>query len=228
MGLKIYSDATVLQLHNDGLSNQEIRKQLNCGPTTVNRILHKNGIKSSLIMHKLDVIDEHQAYCYVCTKIKELDKFRMESAGSGVRFRNPMCRSCVSGKKVNVLNNNIEKFLMACFGARKRSALKAKQKFDISSEDFIKQYFNQKGLCFYTDVELKCRRNEGFKPEALSIDKVVPELGYIKGNVVFCCYRINSIKRDVNLNELKEWMPKWYKRVTQFWKRINFNPYHEF
>lgn len=36
-----------------------------------------------------------------------------------------------------------------------------------------------------------------------SVDKIVPELGYVKGNVWIVSYRANSIKNDATLEELQ-------------------------
>ena len=41
-------------------------------------------------------------------------------------------------------------------------------------------------------------------PMAPSLDKIVPSLGYIKGNVAIICNRMNTLKRDMTLKELNE------------------------
>ncbi len=45
--------------------------------------------------------------------------------------------------------------------------------------------------------------------------------GYTLGNVVLCTYRANSIKRDVSLDELREWMPGWYDRLVSAGKVVD-------
>jgi hypothetical protein len=40
----------------------------------------------------------------------------------------------------------------------------------------------------------------------------------IEDNVVLATYRINAMKRDATLAELREWMPSWHKRLAEhFW-----------
>ena len=53
----------------------------------------------------------------------------------------------------------------------------------------------------------------GRLPTTISVDKVDPRGGYTPDNVVLCAARINSMKNDVTLEEMREWMPKWYERV---------------
>lgn len=41
-------------------------------------------------------------------------------------------------------------------------------------------------------------------PNSPSLDKLVPALGYVPGNVLVISYRANSIKQDATLQELKD------------------------
>jgi hypothetical protein len=43
----------------------------------------------------------------------------------------------------------------------------------------------------------------GHCPDAPSLDRIVPALGYTKGNVVVVSWRANSLKRDANLEEMR-------------------------
>jgi len=42
----------------------------------------------------------------------------------------------------------------------------------------------------------------------------------VKGNVVLCVARVNTIKSDVSLNEMKLWMPGWYERIVDMWREL--------
>jgi hypothetical protein len=50
-------------------------------------------------------------------------------------------------------------------------------------------------------------------PWAPSLDKIVPELGYVKGNIQVISYRANKLKGDATLEELK--------LLTGFLEKIN-------
>lgn len=85
--------------------------------------------------------------------------------------------------------------------------------------EYLKQLYElQKGLCFYTDVELITHVGVGHPPNSLSVDKIEPNLGYVPGNVVLCSKRANSIKHDQSLEELSKWMPLWHERI-EMWRK---------
>jgi hypothetical protein len=57
-----------------------------------------------------------------------------------------------------------------------------------------------------------------------SLDRVIPELGYVQGNVVFISNRANSIKQDVTEKELyavADWLHDKRKEVLNAQKRTN-------
>jgi CRISPR/Cas system Type II protein with McrA/HNH and RuvC-like nuclease domain len=75
-------------------------------------------------------------------------------------------------------------------------------------------YDEQNGRCFYTDKEFEITVGEGWNPRALSVDRVDPDRGYVVGNLVLCARRVNSIKQDMTIEELQEWVPSWYARIV--------------
>ena len=57
--------------------------------------------------------------------------------------------------------------------------------------------------------------------ETASIDKIIPELGYIKGNVVFISFLANKIKQNVTEKELyavADWLHDERKKVLNAYK----------
>lgn len=69
-----------------------------------------------------------------------------------------------------------------------------------------KIYENQKGLCYYTKIPLELTGFGDNNPYCFVVDRIKPELGYIKGNMVFCCNAINKIKSSFTIEELKWWV----------------------
>lgn len=66
--------------------------------------------------------------------------------------------------------------------------------------------------CPILNIELKCHSgSSGGKYNSPSLDKIIPELGYIKGNIQVISDRANKMKADASFLELKkfaEWINK--------------------
>jgi hypothetical protein len=104
--------------------------------------------------------------------------------------------------------------------AKKISTIKDRAKssglpFDLDILYLKELLRRQQNKCFYSDEEIKFY-GYGMTPNRMvapSIDRVIPELGYVKGNVVWCIYRVNVIKNNMTLNEMMDWSPNWYDRI---------------
>lgn len=71
----------------------------------------------------------------------------------------------------------------------------------------LKEIFNhQKGLCYYTEFKLEYVGYKDNNPYCFVIDKINPELGYVKDNMVFCCNAVNKIKSSFTITELRWWV----------------------
>ena len=75
-------------------------------------------------------------------------------------------------------------------------------------------YKKQNGNCLYTDEKLDMKISRGKLGNCISLDRIVPQKGYVRGNVVFCTRRFNVIKNNITLKEMKEWMLPIYKRLV--------------
>lgn len=60
----------------------------------------------------------------------------------------------------------------------------------------------------------------GYKDDSPSIDKFIPELGYVKGNVSIISFKANLLKRDSSLEEIGK-LYEWMKRTTEDIKNSN-------
>jgi hypothetical protein len=69
-----------------------------------------------------------------------------------------------------------------------------------------KIYEEQNGLCYYTKIPMQTNGFEINNYYCFVIDRIKPELGYVEGNMVFCCNAINRIKSSFSIEELKWWI----------------------
>lgn len=86
---------------------------------------------------------------------------------------------------------------------------RAKEKglpFDLT-EDYLKSIWTDTCPAFGTPLNIEALKNEANHAQ---LDKVVPELGYVQGNVVWLSQRANRIKDDATLEDLER-LVTWLK-----------------
>lgn len=102
------------------------------------------------------------------------------------------------------LQNQSKMFARAHAHARRR-ALKKCLPFSMTHE-YIKQVFDdQNGKCFYSGKQLNIVKEDAdilHDPFKMTIDCLDPKLGYVKGNIVWCAYCINSLKQKMNVHQM--------------------------
>lgn len=95
-------------------------------------------------------------------------------------------------------------------GAKNRATKKGLP-FAIEQED-VKELVVDLTHCPVLGIEL-CWTNDKMLDNSPTLDKIIPELGYIKGNIAVISQRANRIKNDASLEELgKIWC--WLKRAS--------------
>lgn len=96
---------------------------------------------------------------------------------------------------------------------RKLSGIKAKCKrlhipFSLTCNDIIIPK-----ICPILNIVLKFNKGLGVNDDSPSIDRIIPELGYVKGNVVVISNRANRIKNNSSLKEMK--------RIVGFYEKLD-------
>lgn len=89
------------------------------------------------------------------------------------------------------------------------------QTYDLPEGYIYYLFERQEGKCFYTDIPLTLLIGEGHSPNSLSLDRVLPSGHYTKENIVLSSRRVNSIKNNITLKEMREWMPNWFNRLVK-------------
>ena len=94
--------------------------------------------------------------------------------------------------------------------ARSRSKIKGYQT-DLTTEYLKEVWDTQNGVCPYTGIKMEISRtsqDEDIKktPIKASLDRIDPNIGYIKGNVEFVCYCVNVMKNDFTKNQMVDFI----------------------
>lgn len=205
----------IINLNQNSFSNREIANIIGCHHNTISYNLNKYGLQSSWANQPIDIINDFQARCSKCKKIKDISEFYHGRKGQKYEYKFSYCKKCRSKQCYLNLNSDIEKYLSDRYNRLKIRANKLNIKFNITKEYYISIYYNQKGKCFYTGVKLKCEVGKGYGLDRFSTDKIVPKKGYIKNNIVFCTQKANTVKCNLTLTELKKWIPKWYHKLKK-------------
>lgn len=63
----------------------------------------------------------------------------------------------------------------------------------------------QDGKCAYTGLDMNIDGDYKTDPLFMTVDKVTPSLGYVKGNIKLCCSIVNRMKQNLDIPELKKY-----------------------
>lgn len=104
-------------------------------------------------------------------------------------------------KEIN--KGNLKVYMTSKLCGIKSRSIKNNLPFDLTIDYLIELFQSQNGKCYYThnDINIQCNRGLGKNlisfPEhryQASLDRLIPEKGYVKGNVVWCGWLINTCK----------------------------------
>lgn len=82
--------------------------------------------------------------------------------------------------------------------AKSNSKRNPERDFNIDIEYMFELYKTQKGLCALSNIPMVIKMKE---IHTLSIDKIIPNLGYIKGNVQWVSLAANRAKSDLTMKD---------------------------
>lgn len=207
----------IKELHAQGLTNRQIALGTNVHHNTVAYHMAKMGLSSNFANEPIDMVSETEARCKKCKEIKLLVEFQFGRKGQKYEYKFSYCNECRKKQVYLNLNNDINKFLIDKYHRLVNRCNKFNIICSITKEEFIAQYYNQKGKCFYTDEKLVWGVGNGKDRYSISTDKIIPEYGYISGNIVFCINKINTCKNDLNLMEIKKWMPPLFNKIAEYY-----------
>ena len=114
--------------------------------------------------------------------------------------------------KKNLLQWNKENTFRLSYYAAKRRAKKNSVRFKIT-KDYLEKIFPSDNLCPVFGVEFERGGQGRERDNSPSLDRIIPELGYVEGNVVWISNRANTLKRDATWEELQK-VTSWLKSMT--------------
>ena len=77
----------------------------------------------------------------------------------------------------------------------RQNSKRSNRPFDIDANYIYELWKTQNNKCIYTNEDFVIEKNHNGN---LSIDKIVPDLGYVKGNLQLVCWAVNRAKGDLS------------------------------
>jgi hypothetical protein len=208
------NDIQICQLHTAGMTLRQIGEEIGAHHGTVSRRLRALGLCPNGKATPLKMIDSDSGECNKCSKVKPLREFLVNRRGKKYEYRFAYCLQCRKKQLYLNINGDIKKFLSNRYHRLVQRAEKYCIPLSMTKQELFAIYESQAGRCFYTDELLVWGVGMGKSPNALSIDKVNPTLGYATDNVVLCTTRANTVKHNLSLDEMRKWLPEWYQRLA--------------
>ena len=91
-------------------------------------------------------------------------------------------------------------------------------------EHLIDLWKNQKQECYYTGTKMEINGYH-INPLAMTVDRIVPKLGYVEGNIVLCCAIVNRMKQNLSIDELEYWCKELLKSIKRIKKSNAFEKF---
>ncbi len=165
---------------------------------------------------------KHNGVSWVCTRCgitKDLKYFQFNKYLNRKWYYNTYCNSCrYKWYRVYYMDNESKFFNM------RQNYLKNRCKrswipYSLPDWYLEKVYKQQDWMCFYSGRKIKLIssvRSKCKDEDVLSIDRIEPHLWYIIWNVALCIDKINTSKSNLTLQDIKERMPSWYKKIVLY------------
>ena len=182
----------------------------------IERILVERGVEIRNRWKAVDWVDAEHIRCGACQETKAETDFRQTRTTTPTDDRPfqylSFCTKCKSKKNTEWRNRGASAWTERCYRTKRR-AREHGVAYSLTPADLAQMFDDQSGRCFYTDLEMKISFGDGVRPDSVSIDRVYSDGPYSVENVVLCQTRINSVKLNLTLDEMKLWTPEWYRRL---------------
>ena len=154
---------------------------------------------------------EATAICTECHQSKPVAEFSTTDSG---KYRKRKCRTCVQDNNRRTYSSSYQQYLMRVGYSLKHARKKQGFDWELESEDLIDLWQRQKGRCALTNVIMTHHRDGGgSKAFNASVDRINPEVGYLKENLQLVCYAVNMLKGSLAPDEFFFWIKSIYEHA---------------
>jgi len=179
---------------------------LSCGMIVNKRFAYSNS------KHRCKPIINGNKKCFKCKELKNVEEFSKNK--SNFDGYQKVCKECFSNyecvkkgykKKSNNYKNSLEDYFNSKLPNLRKKCQLQNVPFDLEKGDLFEIYNSQKGKCYYTDMDIIHNLGK-LDYNSISIERLYPEKGYTKQNIVLCSFNVNSFKGMMNESEFKNYL----------------------
>lgn len=207
----------IATMNEFGYNTSELKKNshkpVKCKCESCGMIANKR-FRESNAKHICKSIIDGKKKCFNCKTFKVIEEFSKNKwTFDGYQ---KLCKECFSNyssvkkgykKKSFLLKNDFEFYLKNKISFLNRKSIKKNIPFNIDKDFIYELFLKQEGKCYYTKIPIV--HNVGcHQYDSISIDRLNPNGGYTKDNVVLASFNINSLKGMMNENEFKTFLQK--------------------
>jgi hypothetical protein len=110
------------------------------------------------------------------------------------------CPDCFNARRRKLEKEDTRICLRTLFHRAKIRSSKKETPFNITQEHLMELWETQHHRCYYSGIEMNSKESLR-DPYGVSIDRRVPEKGYTVGNVVLCCWGVNTAKQEFSMKD---------------------------
>lgn len=176
----------------------------------------------------------HSSRCFACKKQKDAERTKAYRARVACRSERTCssckqtlnseafspssnwCKHCTNLYQAKRSGSTPQHRLAHLVRGAKHNAKMLGVPFEITKEHLLHLWETQGGKCYYTGIDLTYSGDRGMS--AASVDRKIPSLGYVEGNVVLAAWSFNRMKQNYTFNELAflcEQYLQWFKNTKQ-------------
>jgi hypothetical protein len=153
----------------------------------------------------IDIISPSEKICNKCGQLKRKDDFFAKlDRLDGISNQCKTCDTAINlhyrGKRLD--DDPVKYKLNRMFLEARKRAKQQNVSFELT-EDYLWTKFSHITHCPVFDIEFDWRVVGQPQANSPSLDKIVPDIGYVPENVVIISQRANMMKRDASLAELR-------------------------
>lgn len=141
--------------------------------------------------------------CVSCGADKPSDEFPEYNRGKH-KNRCTVCANIDFRKRTGATYRS---YLTLLYRQSKSSRRKAGIPFTIDIEHLCELWEQQEGKCALSNIHMTHHKDgSGRKDFNASMDRIVPELGYVHGNVQLVCDRVNTMRHTLSMDMFYWWI----------------------